>query len=218
MKPYSEDQKYEVLQKYLCGYTPPKIADEVGVHRSTVYRWLADWKDDLKRYTLSDLPIQDMGAVLTHIADLEKQLDEQKRMIAIIHESHIMQSIPLKHRLDMATQHLSTYSAKQICRVFEIRTSSLYYHITATQKETKYQKKEKLLRSEITRAFEDSGRRLGAEQIRLQLRNHGIRTSKKRIIRLMKQMGLYNKGSEQPYYPIPDVGNWENTQDVQVLR
>ena len=179
MKPYSEDQKYEVLQKYLCGYTPPKIADEVGVHRSTVYRWIADWKDDLKRYTLADLPIQDMGAVLTHIADLEKQLDEQKRMIAVIHESHIMQSIPLKRRLDMAVQHLNTYSLKQLCRVFEIRPSSLYYHIAATQKETKYQQKENLLRSEITRAFEDSGRRLGAEQIRLQLQNHGIRTSKR---------------------------------------
>ena len=31
---------------------PQKIADEVGVHRTTVYRWIADWKDALKRYTL----------------------------------------------------------------------------------------------------------------------------------------------------------------------
>lgn len=218
MKPYPEDQKYEVLQKYLRGYAPPKIADEVGVHRSTIYRWIADWKGDLKRYTLAELPIQDMGAVLTHIADLERQLDEQKRMIAIIHESHIMQSILLKHRLDMATQYLNTYSLKQLCRVFEIRPSSFYYHIGATQKETKYQQKEKLLRSEITRAFEDSGRRLGAEQVRLQLRNHGIRTSKKRIIRLMKQMGLYNESPEQPYYPMPDASDSENTQDVQILQ
>ena len=218
MKPYTEDQKYEVLQKYLCGYTPPKIADKVGVHRSTVYRWIADWKDNLERHTLAELPIQDMGVVLTHIADLEKQLGEQKRMIAVIHESHIMQSIPLKRRLDMAVQHLNTYSLKQLCRVFEVRPSSLYYHIAATQKETKYQQKGKLLRSEITRAFEDSGRRLGAEQIRLQLQNHGIRTSKKRIIRLMKQMGLYNESPEQPYYPMPDAGDSENTQDVQILQ
>lgn len=206
------------MQKYLWGYTPPKIADEVGVHRSTVYRWIADWKDNLERHTLAELPIQDMGVVLTHIADLEKQLGEQKRMIAVIHESHIMQSIPLKRRLDMAVQHLNTYSLKQLCRVFEVRPSSLYYHIAATQKETKYQQKGKLLRSEITRAFEDSGRRLGAEQIRLQLQNHGIRTSKKRIIRLMKQMGLYNESPEQPYYPMPDAGDSENTQDVQILQ
>lgn len=218
MKPYSEDQKYEVLQKYLWGYAPKRIADEVGVHRSTVYRWLADWKDDLKRYTLAELPIQDMGAVLTHIADLERQLDEQKRMIAIIHESHIMQSIPLKYRLDMATQHLNTYSLKQLCRVFEIRPSSLYYHIAATQEETKHQQKERLLRSEITQAFEDSGRRFGAERIRLQLRKHGIHTSKKRIIRLMKQMGLYNDSPEQSYYPMSDAGKSEDTLDVQILQ
>lgn len=77
MKPYSEDQKYKVLQKYLWGYAPKRIADKVGVHRSTVYRWIADWNDDLERHILAELPIQDMGAVLTHIADLEKQLDEQ---------------------------------------------------------------------------------------------------------------------------------------------
>ncbi len=106
MKPYSEDQKYEVLQKYLCGYAPQKIACELGIHRSTVYRWIADWKEDLKRHTLAELPIPDMGTVLRHIAELEKQLAEQKRMISIIHESHIMQSIPLKRRLDMAVQHL----------------------------------------------------------------------------------------------------------------
>lgn len=48
MKSYSEEQKYEVLQKYLCGHAPPKIACELGIHRSTVYRWIADWKEDLK--------------------------------------------------------------------------------------------------------------------------------------------------------------------------
>ena len=96
--------------------------------------------------------------------------------------------------------------------------SSISNSIFQNNKETKYQQKEKLLRSEITRVYEDSGRRLGAEQIRLQLRNHGIRTSKKRIIRLMKQMGLYNESPEQPYYPMPDASDLENTQDVQILQ
>lgn len=217
MKPYSENQKYEVLQKYLCGYTPQKIADEMGIHRTTVYRWIAEWKEDLKSHTLAELPIQDMGAILTHIAELEKLVNEQNRTISIIHESHILQSVPLKHRLDMAMQYLNTYSAKQVCRAFEIRLSSLYYHIGATQKETRYQQKENLLRSEITRVFEDSGRRFGAERIRLQLRNQGIRTSKKRIIRLMKQMGLYNGNPEQSYYPMSNAGDPEDAQDVQIL-
>lgn len=218
MKSYSEEQKYEVLQKYLSGYTPQKIASELGIHRSTVYRWIADWKEDLKRHILAELPIQDMGAVFTHIAELEKLVNEQSQILSIIHKSHILQSIPLKHRLDIAIQYLDTYSVKQICRAFEMRLSSLYYHICATQKETRYQQKEKLLRSEITRVFEDSDRRFGAERIRLQLRNQGIRTSKKRIIRLMKQMGLYNESLEQPYYPMPNAENPEDTKDVQILQ
>ena len=118
----------------------------------------------------------------------------------------------------MAMQYLNTYSAKQVCRAFEIRLSPLYYHIGSTQKETKYQQKENLLRSEIIRVFEDSGQRFGAERIRLQLRNQGIRTSKKRIIRLMKQMGFYNESPEQSYYPMSDAGDLEDVQDVQILQ
>lgn len=218
MKSYSEEQKYEVLQKYLCGYAPPKIASELGIHRSTVYRWIADWKEDLKKHALAELPIQDMGAVLTHIAELEKLVNEQNQIISIIHKSHILQCIPLKHRLDIAIQYLDAFSAKQICRAFEMRPSSLYYHICATQKKIRYQQKEQLLCSEITRVFEDSGRRFGAERIRLQLRNQGIRTSKKRIIRLMKQMGLYNGSPEQSYYPMSNAGDTEDTKDVQILQ
>lgn len=159
-----------------------------------------------------------MGAILTHIAELEKLVNEQNQIISIIHKSHILQSIPLKHRLDMAVQYLNTYSAKQLCRAFEMRPSSLYYHIGATQKETRYQRKEQLLRYEIARIFEDSGRRFGAERIRLQLRNQGIHTSKKRIIRLMKQMGLYNRSPEQSYYPMSNAGDPEDAQDVQILQ
>lgn len=139
-------------------------------------------------------------------------------MIAIIHESHILQSIPLKHRLDLAKEYLNIYSVKELCRAFEIKPSSLYAHVSASQKETKYQQKEKLLRSEIARAFEYSGQRFGAERIRLQLRKHGIHTSKKRIIRLMKQMGLYNESPEQSYYPMSDAGKSEDMLDVQILQ
>lgn len=212
---YSENQKYEVFLKYLCGCTPQKIEGEVGANRSTVYRWIADWKEDLKNHTLAELPIQDMGAVLTHITELEKLIDEQNRMISIIHESHILQSIPLGHRLTMAVQYLDSYSVAELCQAFEIKPSSLYYHINVIQKESKYQLEEKLLRTEITRVFEESGRRFGAERIRLQLRNYGIRTSKKRIIRLMKQLDLYNESPEQPYYPMSDTGALEDALDIQ---
>ena len=101
MKSYSEEQKYEVLQKYLYGYTPKEITNGLDIHRSTVYRWIADWKEGLKSHTLAELPIQDMGAILTHVAELEKLINEQNRTISIIHKSHMLQSIPLKHRLNM---------------------------------------------------------------------------------------------------------------------
>lgn len=77
---YSKTQKHDALLQYLCGHTPKEIAENIGVHFTTVYRWIDCWKESSEERTLAELPIQDMGAVLTRIAELQKQLDEQKRM------------------------------------------------------------------------------------------------------------------------------------------
>ena len=55
----SENQKHEVLLQYLCGHAPKEIANEVGVHFATVYRWINGWKKSLEGLPLTELPIQD---------------------------------------------------------------------------------------------------------------------------------------------------------------
>ena len=167
----SENQKHEAFLQYLCGYTPKEIAAGVGIHFTSVYRWIDGWKKGLEGLSLTELPIQDMGIVLTRIEELQKQLNEQECMIAIIHESRVLQNIPLKRRTDIAMKYLDTYSVTQLCHIFEIKPSTLYYHIRIAKNGTRRQQQENLLCSEIKRIFDESGRRLGAEQIRLRLKN-----------------------------------------------
>lgn len=158
-----------------------------------------------------------MGMVLTRIEELQKQLDKQESMIAIIHESHMLQTIPLKQRIDMAMKRLDIYSVAQLCHIFEIKPSTLYYHIRIAQNGTRRQQQENLLCSEIKRIFDESERRLGAEQIRLRLNKQGIHIGKKRIIRLMKQLGAYDEDLEQFYYCTLGMSDLEDTPDVQIL-
>ena len=155
---------------------------------------------------------------MTYTEELRQQLADLERSTAIIHESKVMQTIPLEQRIDMAASFLETYSVSTLCQTFEINPSTLYYHKRAFQNGTKHLKQDGQINSAIAEIFEESRARFGAERIRIQLEKRGIKTSKKRIIRLMKRMGLYNKSAERPYYPSSNTDHLENTYDVQILQ
>ncbi len=218
MKHISEFQKHKAFVKYICGYFPQELANELNVHFTTVYRWISAWKRTLLRYKLADLPIQDVGAILTYTEELQQQLADLERSTAIIHESKVMQIIPMEQRIDMAVSLLDTYPVSTLCQTFLKKLSTLYYHKRISQSGTKHFNQDDQISVAIAEIFEESGNRFGAERIRVQLEKRGIKTSKKRIIRLMQRMELYNKSAERPYYPSSNAGHLEDAYDVQILQ
>lgn len=138
MKHISEVQKHEAFIKYICGYSPQELGNELNVHFTTVYRWLSAWKRTLSRYKLADLSIQDVGAILTYTEELQQQLADLERSTAIIHESKVMEIIPMEQRIDMAVSLLDTYPVSTLCKTFEINPSTLYYHKRIAQNGSKH--------------------------------------------------------------------------------
>lgn len=198
---YSKGIQQEVFIKYMCGYTPKEIAEESGIHFVTIYRWINDWKKDLNGHPLTDLPIQNIGAILTYTEKLKQRLEEAERALSIIHTSGILQTIPLRQRINMALPLLDSYPARFIAQTFEVSLSSIYYHKRQKRRKTKRQKQDEYISSKIQEIFIENDGRLGAERIRTQLRNQGIVTSKKKIIKFMNQMGLVSNCRSDTYYP-----------------
>ena len=209
--------KREIFIKYICGCTPVELANEFGIHFTTVYRWIERWKKDLSEHTLEELPFQDMGMVLEYIKSLKQQLNKAARSFSIIHESNVLQIIPLKDRIGMAQKYVETYSVKLLCRAFEIPVSTLYYYKRKTRDETKRQKEEYDLCNAIRVIFVQYRGRLGAERIRVLLQEQGVTVSKRRIGKLMKQMGLFSNEYENTYYPSNCVPDLEEGTDVKIL-
>lgn len=98
---YSKSIRQEVFVKYVCGYTPKEIAKKTGIHFVTIYRWVNIWRKNLNDRPLTNLPLQDVGTILTYTEDLKRRLEEADRSLSIIHTSGILQTIPLKQRIDM---------------------------------------------------------------------------------------------------------------------
>lgn len=209
--------KREIFIKYICGYIPKELADEFGIHLTTIYRWIEGWKRDLPKHTLKELPLQDIGTILEYTENLKHRLDDAERSLAIIHESSILQTVPLKERITIAKNLIEIYPVKLLCDTFEIPMSTLYYYKRKTRNETKRQEEERDLSDAIRSVFEESKGRLGADRIRVLLQEQGITTSKRRIGRLMKQTGLSSNEGARMYYPFSCVGDLEEGIDVKIL-
>lgn len=212
-----EKIKQEIFIKYICGYTPKELSDEFGIHFTTIYRWIERWKKDLSEHTLADLSFQDMGMVLEYIKNLKQQLDETERALSIIHESEVLQTIPLKERVSMAKKYVETHPIKLICHTFEIPVSTLYYYKRKIRDGTRYQQEDRDICDAIREVFEESNGRLGAERIRVLLQERGIKTSKRRIGKLMKQMGLSGNGETNICYYPNSALDLEEGADVKIL-
>ena len=217
MNCYPAKIKHEIFMKYICGYTPKELADEFGIHFTTIYRWIEKWRKDLPKHTLAELPLQDMGMVLEYTEVLKRQLDEAKCSLAIIHESGVLQTVPMKERITIAKKFAETYSVKLLCDTFEIPMSTLYYHRRKIRSETKRQQKEHDLSDIIRVIFEENKGRLGAERIRVLLQQQGITTSSRRIRKLLKQMKLSNDTKEIVYYAPAYTVDIEEGADVKLL-
>ena len=213
---YSKDIKQEVLERYVCGYTPKEIAEESGIHFVTIYRWINTWRKDMDSRPLTDLPLQDVGAILTYTEKLKQKLDEAECSLSIIHTSGILQTIPLRQRISMALPLLDSYPARFLAQTFEVSLSTVYYHKGQEQRKIQRQQQDEAMRSRIQEIFEENNGRIGAERIRILLHNQGVIVSKKKIIRFMKQLDLSSNICSDTYYP--SQSQEEERDNVQILQ
>ena len=217
MKRCPEKARQEILIRYMCGDTPKKLSEEFGIHVATVYRWINTWENETGKHFLIELPLQEMGMVLEYVKDLKQQLEETERALAIIHESGILQTIPLQERLNMAMSLTETHSAKLLCHTFEISQSTFYHHRRNKGGGTERQQRDCDICNAIRDAFVESGGRLGSRRIQMLLHRKGIEVGKRKVSKLMKQMGLSTNQGTTIYYSPTCMSHMEEVDDVKIL-
>lgn len=213
---YSKRIRQEAFIKYVCGYTPKEIAKETGIHFVTIYRWVDSWRKNLNDRPLTNLPLQDVGTILTYTEELKRRLEEAERSLSIIHTSGILQAIPLRQRIDMVLSLLDAYPVKFLAQAFEVSLSSIYYHRGQEQRKIQRQQQDEDMRSRIQKIYTENNGRIGAERIRILLHNQEVIVSKKKIIRFMKQLELSSNTYSDTYYP--SQSQEEERDNVQILQ
>lgn len=217
MKRCPEKARQEILIKYMCGDTPKELSEEFGIHIATVYRWINTWENETGKHFLTELPLQEMGMVLEYVKGLKQQLEETGQSLAIIHESGVLQVVPLRERFNMAMNFAETYSAKLLCHTFEISQSTFYHHRRNKEYGTERQQRDCDISNAIRAAFVESGGRLGSRRVQIMLHRKGIEVGKRKVSKLMKQMGLSTNQGTTIYYSPTCMSHMEEVDDVKIL-
>jgi transposase InsO family protein len=82
----------------------------------------------------------------------------------------------------------ANHSVRSLCRVMQVPRST-YYDVT-TRQPSERDREDQRLKPLIRRIHLDSKRRYGSPRVHRALRNHGVWVGRKRVTRLMSELGL----------------------------
>lgn len=180
--PYSTSFKKQILNQCLNGASVISVSKESGVSRSTIYRWLAEEDTTETRdnvYSASD------------IKALERKIEKQAKIIAILKTVPCTVHAPLKERLTALEALHSDYDIHTLCEALEVSRGTYYNHILRNKRDNVwYKKREEEYRILIHDVFYEFDQIFGAKKIHAILQQRGYRVRKEYVARIMRDLGL----------------------------
>ena len=182
---YPTELKVKTICRYEKGESIKTLSEELHVSPSTLYQRRKEYcsiKTPTRTYTPTEF-----DAVCRRLQKLEHQME-------IIRQSGFLSSVPLQSKLEtleeLYHQPDNPFSVHELCDALDVARGTFYNHIFRKADRSSYQEEQARLMLKVKQVFDDSDQRFGAEKIRVVLAKSCIRTSKKRITAIMRELGL----------------------------
>lgn len=182
---YPEVFKTNIIRRYENGEKIKDLSQELHIAQSTIYRWRKECRTIEARkhsYTPAEFDA------------LSKRLQKAEHELEVIRLSNYIAGVPLQKKLSTLTELYrrpnNPYSVHELCDALEVARGTFYNHIFRKADHSKYEEEQVKLMLKVQQIFDDSKQRYGAGKIRVILAEGGIRTSAKRILSIMQELGL----------------------------
>lgn len=179
---YNESFKIQLVNSYESGTKVRSLCNNYNIPQSTMYHWIKQYRkidlNDSKQTTARELYL------------LNKKIKSIEIENSILKECGCTANSPLKIKLKTISHLDGKYSIHALCRALGILRSTYYHYKFRSPEETIIDKEDAILKSAIKSIFQQTKGRLGAKKIRVLLAQEGIRTSDRRVSRLINDMGL----------------------------
>lgn len=186
---FTDLEKQEIVAQYWNGQPVHSLCTQYGVPRSTLYSWLKPYKkfETFDPTTRSDITQKEY-------AELKRRADKQSQILEVIRISGCLPTAPLEEKLVAFETLQGQYSACVLCEALNIARGTYHKRIVKQNNPTVYAQRRKEISEQVRAVFEESDQRYGADKIVAVLAERGIRTSKKYVLKLMREMGLQSIG------------------------
>jgi|GEM_PF-668537 len=176
-------------------YRSLDVTQQLSVHQNSLYRWVNEYEE----YGESAFPgngstIYDYQATIHCLERRNRELDEEVELLKKI------QGLPAHQksaRFQYLVEQQHRYSIRKACMTLGISRSGFYASCARTP--SGLQLENEVLSQKIREVFEQHSGRYGAKRIAHSLQDEGIKVNRKRIVKLMRTMGLYVKGARRAY-------------------
>ena len=181
-KRYTEDFKKHIIEQYQANISAAELCSQYGIARSTLFLWV-------KQYTADTT-----GQIPRERYLLEKELEQLRTENKIFKVCDCSPASPLSERLSAIDLHRNEFSIHALCQVLQVNRSTYYHHAFRSPDKTQLQIEDEALKPLIIEIFSKSKARFGARKIRSKLMELDYTVSERRILRLMKELGLSSSG------------------------
>ena len=204
---FTKDEKIAFVKRYQDGETVFSICNENQIPRSTFYRWIQEYQQT----------VTGTGTVVTpqEFLYLKRRISKLEDMVQVLKTVSCTASSPLQEKLKAIAPLYGQFSVHALCDALEVSRGTFYNHIFRNKKgDTLAAKRRTELKTRIQSIYDDSEQIYGAGKITAILQNQGVKTSKKYVSQLMKELGISSVSTTAK----KEYKKWEEGQNRNFLQ
>lgn len=175
---FNEKTKKQILTEYNDGKTIKEITSKYGVAKSTIFTWI---KKNIQTKKFIDYKKYEI---------LQRELEHTKLKFEIYENLHCFKDSSIREKEIAISKYLGQYPTKTMCKVLALPCGTFYNYHFRKKDVTQNQIRDEKLKTEIMKSYLESERRFGAKKIFAKLQSIGIKTSPRKIQKLMKELNI----------------------------
>ena len=184
MKSYTDDQKKEIINRYLNGESISSLSKSSTIARSTIYLWIDE-------HNKTSNLCKDIN--LLDIHRLKQKCDKLENMLDIIRISGCSPNSTQTEKYDAITALSDQYNVNTLCKALGMAKGSYYNHILRNKNgNTLAAQRNAELKDAIEKIYNDSHQIFGVGKIVALLRTQGYNTSTTTVGKIMHENGWFS--------------------------